>query len=143
MSLKVSIIVFFTQLVLCFTLLLFQLVSGENLSPLPCMRLIKLRCLSSGVSPFEKLFLMQISPSFVPVLSNYHLTNGPNFHPIPLSFVFLGYGIKRKGYGYYDPRVNHLCISRLVTFLEYLSYFSFPASCLLEQPPLFPIDPFS
>lgn len=35
-------------------------------------------------------------------------------------YVFLSNGIEHKGFRYFDPKDNHLCISRHVTFLEHI-----------------------
>eukprot|EP00268_Persea_americana_P019839 TRINITY_DN20208_c0_g1_i1.p1 TRINITY_DN20208_c0_g1~~TRINITY_DN20208_c0_g1_i1.p1 ORF type:complete len:215 (-),score=29.01 TRINITY_DN20208_c0_g1_i1:142-759(-) len=102
----------------------------------------------SGISPYEKLF------SYKPTLSHLkvfgctcfvllHDNERTKLEPKSTICVFLGYGIEHKGYRCYDPKTNKLRISRNVTFLEHIPFYTLPiASSSPEQPSIYPLDPF-
>lgn len=126
---------------------LFQLVSGEHPSSLPCIWLIKPRHLSSLVSlllenPFIQHPIMQIFVSLVlHALSNYNIMNELNY-PSALPYVFFGTVLNTRdidvtiqswiGFTYRGMlpsySVSHISPSMLLVLLTNLpfSYWSAP-----------------
>eukprot|EP00268_Persea_americana_P033657 TRINITY_DN3330_c0_g1_i11.p1 TRINITY_DN3330_c0_g1~~TRINITY_DN3330_c0_g1_i11.p1 ORF type:complete len:627 (-),score=65.47 TRINITY_DN3330_c0_g1_i11:2488-4368(-) len=102
----------------------------------------------SGISSYEKLFSFQPDLShlkvfgctcFVLLSDNERTKLGPK----STVCVFLGYGIEQKGYRCYDPKMNKLRVSRNVTFLEQIPFYTLPiAPSSPEQPLIYPLDPF-
>ncbi|XP_026459664.1 uncharacterized protein LOC113360346 [Papaver somniferum] len=56
--------------------------------------------------------------------------------------VFLGYGIEQKGYRCYDPETRRLRISRHVTFLDKIPFWSLPSSKTSTLESFTYLDPF-
>ncbi|KAJ9548438.1 hypothetical protein OSB04_020981 [Centaurea solstitialis] len=103
---------------------------------------------NSGLSPFEKLYGESPDYSFLRVFGCTCFVLRPHVERNKLSprsalCVFLGYGIGQKGYRCFDPVSQKLYVSRHVTFLEHIPFFSIPAqSHDVTQSDLRSIDPF-
>ncbi|KAJ9567342.1 LOW QUALITY PROTEIN: hypothetical protein OSB04_003308 [Centaurea solstitialis] len=103
---------------------------------------------NSGLSPFEKLYGKSPDYSSLRVFGCTCFVLRPHVERNKLSprsalCVFLGYGIGQKGYRCFDPVSQKLYVSRHVTFLEHIPFFSIPAqSHDVTQSDLRSIDPF-
>ncbi|KAJ9548119.1 hypothetical protein OSB04_020662 [Centaurea solstitialis] len=103
---------------------------------------------NSSLSPFEKLYGESHDYSFLRVFGCTCFVLRPHVERNKLSSrsalcVFLGYGIGQKGYRCFDPVSQKLYVSRHVTFLEHIPFFSIPAqSHDVTQSDLRSIDPF-
>lgn len=100
----------------------------------------------SGMSPYENCTLanpISLILKFLValVLSFWMITRGTNYLQKSKVCIFLGYGIEQKGYRCHDPKTNWLRVSRNVTFLEDISFYSLPISSS-EKPTFYPLDPF-
>ena len=104
---------------------------------------------NSGLSPFEKLYGESPDYSSLRVFGCTCFVLRPHVERNKLSprsalCVFLGYGIGQKGYRCFDPVSQKLYVSRHVTFLEHIPFFSIPArSHDVTQSDLQSIDPFA
>ena len=102
----------------------------------------------SGTSPYEKLFSCKPDLSYLKVFARtcfvlLHDNERTKLSPKSTVCVFLGYGIEQKGYRCYDPKTNRLRVSRNVTFLEHIPFYTLPTqSPSPEQPTVYPLDPF-
>ena len=88
--------------------------------------------LTSGMSPFEKLYGHPPNYSALRVFGCTCFVLRPHVERNKLGSksaicVFLGYGIGQKGYRCYDPVSQKLYVSRHVTFLEHIPFYSIPA----------------
>ncbi|KAJ9553465.1 hypothetical protein OSB04_017510 [Centaurea solstitialis] len=103
---------------------------------------------NSGLSPFEKLYGESPDYSLLRVFGCTCFVLRPHVERNKLSprsalCVFLGYGIGQKGYRCFDPVSQKLYVSRHVTFLEHIPFFSILAqSHDVTQSDLRSIDPF-
>ncbi|TLX69449.1 hypothetical protein E9993_23005, partial [Labilibacter sediminis] len=87
---------------------------------------------NSGKSPYEVLFGVPPNYSLLRVFGCTCFVLKPHVERDKLSSksalcVFLGYGIGQKGYRCYDPLNQKLYVSRHVTFLEHVPFYSIPA----------------
>ena len=104
--------------------------------------------LNSGVSPFQKLYGHQPNYSALRVFGCTCFVLRPHVErnklgPKSAICVFLGYGIGQKGYRCYDPVSQKLYVSRHVTFLEHIPFYSIPpTSHNVTKSDLLHIDPF-
>lgn len=92
-----------------------------------------------GLSPYEKLFSCKPDLSRLKVFgcSCFVLLDDnerTKLSPKSIVCVFLGYGIEQRGYRCYDPKSNQLRVSRIVTFLEHILFYTLPISSP-ERPP--------
>ncbi|KAJ9561585.1 hypothetical protein OSB04_006745 [Centaurea solstitialis] len=103
---------------------------------------------NSGLSPFEKLYGESPNYSFLRVFGCTCFVLRPHVERNKLSprsalCVFLWYGIGQKGYRCFDPVSQKLYVSRHVTFLEHIPFFSIPTqSHDVTKSDLRSIDPF-
>ncbi|GJV10493.1 gag-pol polyprotein [Tanacetum coccineum] len=101
-----------------------------------------------GLSPFEKLYGTLPDYSSLHVFDCTCFVLKPHVERTKLSAkstlcVFLGYGVRQKGYRCYDPIGQKLYTSRHADFLEHIPYYFVPAnSHNLTQSELIKIDPF-
>ena len=104
---------------------------------------------TSGKSPYEMLFGQLPDYSSLRVFGCTCFVLKPHVERDKLSSksalcVFLGYGIGQKGYRCYDPSNQKLYVSRNVTFLEHIPFYSIPVqSHDATREELRTIDPFS
>jgi hypothetical protein len=104
--------------------------------------------LLSGSTPYERLYGTIPNYSLLRVFGSTCFVLLPKKDRTKLSTrcvlcVFLGYGIQQKGYRCYDPVTQKLHVSRHVTFLERLPYFSLPpCQAPVAKEDLVHIDPF-
>lgn len=103
---------------------------------------------NSGISPHAKLFGQTPDYSHLKVFGSTCFVLRPHVERTKLSSrvaicVFLGYGIGQKGYRCYDPSSNKLYVSRHVSFIEHIPFYSIPASPhSMTKSDLIHIDPF-
>ncbi|CAL5369179.1 unnamed protein product [Camellia sinensis] len=86
-----------------------------------------------GSSPCECLFGVTPNYSLLRIFGSACFVLLPKWARSKLSShcvlcVFLGYGINQKGYRCYDPTTKKLYVSRHVTFLEKLPYYTIPST---------------
>ncbi|KAG5561972.1 hypothetical protein RHGRI_004867 [Rhododendron griersonianum] len=104
--------------------------------------------LLSGSSPYERLYGQIPNYSLLRVFGSTCFVLLPKKDRSKLNArcvvcVFLGYGINQKGYRCYDPVTKKLYVSRHVTFLERLPYFTLPPKAApVAKEDLIHIDPF-
>ena len=103
---------------------------------------------TDGKSPYEMLFGKLPDYSKLKVFGCTCFVLKPHVERNKLSSksalcVFLGYGIGQKGYRCYDPSTQKLYVSRNVTFLEHIPFYSIPVqSHDATREELRDIDPF-
>ncbi|CAL5429371.1 unnamed protein product [Camellia sinensis] len=104
--------------------------------------------LLSGSSPYERLFGVTPNYSLLRIFGSACFVLLPKRARSKLSSrcvlcVFLGYGINQKGYRCYDPSTKKLYVSRHVTFLEKLPYYTIPSTPVpITKDELVHVDPF-
>lgn len=102
-----------------------------------------------GMSPCEKLYVKLLDYSSVRVFRFTCFILWPHTERTKLFLkydlcVFLGYGIGKKGYRCCEPTSQKLYVSRPVTFLESISFYSIPVLLYnVTQSELLAIYPFS
>lgn len=103
---------------------------------------------NSGISPYAKLFGHTPLYSHLRVFGSTCFVLRPHAERSKLSSrvaicVFLGYGVVQKGYRCYDPASGKLYVSRNVSFIEHIPFFTIPpTSHDMSKSDLIQIDPF-
>ena len=103
---------------------------------------------NSGKSPYAALFNHTPDYTHLRVFGCTCFVLRPHVERTKLSSrvaicVFLGYGVGQKGYRCYDPSSGKLYVSRHVSFLEHIPFFSIPASSHnIKHSDIVHIDPF-
>ncbi|KAK4366882.1 hypothetical protein RND71_014762 [Anisodus tanguticus] len=103
---------------------------------------------NSGISPYARLFVHTPLYSHLRVFGSTCFVLRPHAERTKLSSrvaicVFLGYGVGQKGYRCHDPVYGKLYVSRNVSFIEHVPFFSIPpTSHGMTKSDLIDIDPF-
>ncbi|KAK4373109.1 hypothetical protein RND71_008493 [Anisodus tanguticus] len=103
---------------------------------------------NSGISPYARLFGHTPLYSHLRVFGSTCFVLRPHAERTKLSSrvaicVFLGYGVGQKGYRCHDPVSGKLYVSRNVSFIEHVPFFSIPpTSHGMTKSDLIDIDPF-